>query len=134
MATIGATPQGIAPGRRAPAGQRGYVLERFKATVDLFPDFTVAHATKELNLNPTSFQTPFGEIKFVPVEQLIAERVLAAKDSPNDPDAMKSARMLINLYLHHQTPGDIEPDWKRVEKICQDPDFDVLKLAEKLKS
>lgn len=134
MALIGAAPQGIPTGRRAPAGQRGYVLERFKATVDLFSDFTVARATKALNLDPTCFNTPFGQVKLVPVEQLIAERVLAAHEAPNDSEAMLRARVLIRLYLEHQTPGDLEPDWRRVEKICQDPDFDVLKLAEKLKS
>ena len=72
-----------------------------------------------------TLETPYGEIKLIPPELALVERVLYAEQ---DAECVASARQMMVSAL-----ADESFDWDEAERIADLPDFKVLERLRRLK-
>ena len=72
-----------------------------------------------------TLETPYGEIKLIPPELALVERVLYAEQ---DAECVASARQMMASAL-----ADESFDWDEAERIADLPDFKVLERLRRLK-
>ena len=67
------------------------------------------------------FTTDYGVVKFLPAEEITAERILASVYPEPDTEAENQAQLL----LVHGVTNTIHMDWAALHKICHLPDYRV---------
>lgn len=132
MRSIGATPYGIKPDSRPPLGHRTYVLDRFEVTVDLCGHLEMSKSAMRAGIDCRTLETPMGPVCIFPPEELIADRLVSATQPKTDPDRLKVAALLIHFYRNGLLADDAPGKWDLVEKICNDPDYDVLAVLRRI--
>ena len=105
-----------------PLGAKG--MGRNWQVCGLFVDI-LGIAEMESGKDWRTLETPYGEIKLVPPELALVERVLYAEQ---DAECVASARQMMASAL-----ADESFDWDEAERIADLPDFKVLERLRRLK-
>lgn len=105
-----------------PLGAKG--MGRNWQVCGLFVDI-LGIAEMESGKDWRTLETPYGEIKLIPPELALVERVLYAEQ---DAECVASARQMMASAL-----ADESFDWDEAERIADLPDFKVLERLRRLK-
>ena len=105
-----------------PLGAKG--MGRSWQVCGLFVDI-LGIAEMESGKDWRTLETPYGEIKLIPPELALVERVLYAEQ---DAECVASARQMMASAL-----ADESFDWDEAERIADLPDFKVLERLRRLK-
>ena len=105
-----------------PLGAKG--MGRNWQVCGLFVDI-LGIAEMESDKDWRTLETPYGEIKLIPPELALVERVLYAEQ---DAECVASARQMMASAL-----ADESFDWDEAERIADLPDFKVLERLRRLK-
>lgn len=105
-----------------PLGAKG--MGRNWQVCGLFVDI-LGIAEMESGKDWRTLETPYGEIKLIPPELALVERVLYAEQ---DAECVASARQMMASAL-----ADESFDWGEAERIADLPDFKVLERLRRLK-
>ena len=105
-----------------PLGAKG--MGRSWQVCGLFVDI-LGIAEMESGKDWRTLETPYGEIKLIPPELVLVERVLYAEQ---DAECVASARQMMATAL-----ADESFDWGEAERIANLPDFKVLEGLRRLR-
>lgn len=126
MESLGGVAVGIRPGQRPPLGHRCFCLERFRVTVDFCGFLAMSVSGVKSGMELVTYESPFGDVCVFPPEELIADRLVSATQPHRDEERLRVAKALVHLYRAGSIHPGFRPRWELLEKICGDPQYDVL--------
>ena len=117
-------PNGV--GARSVGTRRQWLLDALgEVTIDLLGEIeTVGTAPLQTLLGP------YGEVRFMPVEELLVERVfMAFVCEPPDASALSAAKQLAAVCL----AGGVRADWRRIERLAAGKEYGIAPAVRRLK-
>lgn len=115
-----------AVGARSVGTRRQWLLDALgEVTIDLLGEIeTVGTAPLQTLLGP------YGEVRLMPVEELLVERVfMAFVCEPPDASALSAAKQLAAVCL----AGGVRADWRRIERLAAGKEYGIAPAVRRLK-